>query len=92
MIVRVGAVEVGDGMMVQMRAEGGCECGVISVVPSLLRCAWVRELSAECRWYMPGAAICTRLRNAEVRRVTVSGRIGGGSVNQDGRGVRAGGG
>eukprot|EP00961_Rhodomonas_salina_P137216 1846221-Rhodomonas_salina.1 len=76
--------------MVQMRAEGGCECWAISVVPSLLRCAWVRVLSAECKWYMPGAAICTRHRNTEVRRVMVSGRIGGGLVNQDGRGVRAG--
>eukprot|EP00961_Rhodomonas_salina_P075476 1012865-Rhodomonas_salina.4 len=70
----------------------GVSVGVISVVPSLLRCARVRVLSAKCRWYMPGAAICTRRRNAEVRRVRMSGHIGGGSVNQDGRGVRAGGG
>eukprot|EP00961_Rhodomonas_salina_P093517 1258341-Rhodomonas_salina.2 len=92
MIVRVGAVEVGDEMVVQVRAVGGCECGVISVVPSLLRCARVRVLRAECRWYMPGAAICTRRKNAAVRKVSRSGRIGGGWMNQDGMGMHAGGG
>eukprot|EP00961_Rhodomonas_salina_P237315 3207769-Rhodomonas_salina.1 len=40
---------------------------------------------------MPGAAICTRSRNAAVRSVSSSGRIGGGVVNQEGMGMHAGG-
>eukprot|EP00961_Rhodomonas_salina_P152829 2056924-Rhodomonas_salina.1 len=41
---------------------------------------------------MPGAAICTLHRNAAVRSVSRSGRIGGGVVNQEGMGMHAGGG
>eukprot|EP00961_Rhodomonas_salina_P189673 2559093-Rhodomonas_salina.1 len=52
--------------------------------------AVVSELSAECRGYRCGAAICVRRRNAEVRNVCSSWCMGGGSVSHEGTGSCAG--
>eukprot|EP00961_Rhodomonas_salina_P262593 3548553-Rhodomonas_salina.1 len=65
MTVRCCAEEWGEGRVKQVSEDVGCEAGDSKVVPSLLMCAVVSELSAECRGYRCGAAICARRRNAE---------------------------
>ena len=90
MIVRCGAVECGEGRVVHVSSEHGGRSGMMSVVLSLLRWAWVMRLRAECRWNEPGAAIWARRRKAAVRSAWMSGRMGGGLVNQGGMGMHVG--